>query len=208
MREILLENAIDHFGRLGFEGAATREIARASGTAMSSITYHFSGKEGLYVAAAEHIAEGIRAFHAPVLDAAKQQAAGSREEAIEGLLAMLDNFAIMMLSDRSRGWSRFIIREQQHPTQAFDRIFEIAMRPLIETFAQLIATARADLSQREARATGFFLFGQALALRAARASMCRLLDLDTVTTSDEQFLRERLRANARAVLEMQPETSA
>ncbi len=40
---MLLDTAIDQFGRLGFEGASTRDIARASGTAMSSITYHFGG---------------------------------------------------------------------------------------------------------------------------------------------------------------------
>ena len=58
----LLDTAIDQFGRYGFDGASTREIARASGTAMSSITYHFGGKQGLYLAAAEHIAAAIRAL--------------------------------------------------------------------------------------------------------------------------------------------------
>ena len=36
--QTLIETAIDQFGRHGFEGASTREIARASGTAMSSMT--------------------------------------------------------------------------------------------------------------------------------------------------------------------------
>ena len=56
MRESLLDCAVDHFGRFGFEGAATRAIAADCGTAMSSITYHFGGKEGLHLAAADHIA--------------------------------------------------------------------------------------------------------------------------------------------------------
>ena len=52
----LLEVAIDHFGRLGREGASTRAIAKDADTLMSSITYHFKGKDGLYLACAEHIA--------------------------------------------------------------------------------------------------------------------------------------------------------
>src|SRR3546814_10523816 len=45
----------DLFGRKGLDGASTRGIAKAAGTAMSSITYHYGGKEGLYLAAADYI---------------------------------------------------------------------------------------------------------------------------------------------------------
>ena len=69
MRNALLESAIDHFGRCGFEGASTRAIAGDCGTAMSSITYHFGGKEGLYLAVADHIAAQIAEEQAPVLAA-------------------------------------------------------------------------------------------------------------------------------------------
>ena len=66
----LLDVAIDHFGRLGLEGASTRSIARDADTLMSSITYHFGGKEGLYLAAADHIAGHMHAKIAPMLDRA------------------------------------------------------------------------------------------------------------------------------------------
>src|SRR3954470_19849914 len=93
----LLDVAIQQFGLLGFEGASTRDIARASGTAMSSITYHFGGKEGLYLAAADHIAESIAAMQAPVLGSISASGAPSREAAIEALLAIIDSMAQMML---------------------------------------------------------------------------------------------------------------
>ena len=57
IRERLLSVAIERFGESGFEGASTRDIAQAADTAMSSITYHFGGKEGLYLACADFIAE-------------------------------------------------------------------------------------------------------------------------------------------------------
>ncbi len=57
VQQRLLDIAVEAFGRHGLEGASTREIAKAAGTAMSSITYHYGGKEGLYLAAAEHVAK-------------------------------------------------------------------------------------------------------------------------------------------------------
>src|SRR3546814_20399109 len=56
----LLNTAIDQFGRDGLEGASTRRIASAAGTTMSAITYHYGGKEGLYLAAARHLVEQIK----------------------------------------------------------------------------------------------------------------------------------------------------
>ncbi|NWO96312.1 TetR family transcriptional regulator, partial [Escherichia coli] len=89
-------------GRHGFEGASTREIARASGTAMSSITYHFGGKQGLYLAAADHIAACVREIQGPALALARDVAGtGTREQATEALLALLDGFAMMMIRPES-----------------------------------------------------------------------------------------------------------
>ena len=76
--------AIEHFGRFGLEGASTREIAKAAGKPMSAITYHFGGKEGLYLACARHISDtlgwliGLAGVMSPaVADAAEARAARS-----------------------------------------------------------------------------------------------------------------------------------
>jgi len=205
MREALLNCAIDHFGRSGFEGAATRAIAADCGTAMSSITYHFGGKEGLYLAAAEHIAEQMNDHHRPALEAVAAMPVATREDAIERLVAVLDGLASTMLSEKSARWARFIIREQQEPTEAFDRIYSIAMRPMTDAFVHLIAVARPDLTEREHRATGFLLFGQALALRSGRASLCRVLRIEQPDAEAELLLRCRLAAHTRAILSAGPE---
>jgi TetR/AcrR family transcriptional regulator, regulator of cefoperazone and chloramphenicol sensitivity len=200
----LLDVAIDRFGRLGFEGASTRDIARASGTAMSSITYHFGGKEGLYLAAAEHIGNAISERQAKPLAAARAAAEGSREAAVEALLAVIDSMAQMMLGDESAPWARFIMREQQAPTQAFERLWSGAMRPIAETCVGLVARARPDLDDREARATALLLFGQAMILRAGRASACRVLGLEALDDEAATLLRARIRANALCILSETP----
>lgn len=195
----LLDTAIDHFGRLGFEGASTRAIAKASGTAMSSITYNFGGKEGLYLAAADHIAAAVSSMQTPSMEAA-QLAGKSRDQSVTALLVLIDNFAQMMLRPESEAWARFIVREQQHPTEAFDRLYEGAMKSVVGTLCMLIANVRTDLEPLEVRATAVTLFGQALVLRVGRASVCRILGVETIGDDMQALLRARIRANALCIL--------
>jgi len=202
--QALLDVAIDQFGRQGFEGASTREIARASGTAMSSITYHFGGKEGLYLAAADHIAAQIREMQAPAVAAALEAGPSSPEAAVQAMLGLLDSLALMMLRPETEAWSRFIIREQQYPTEAFNRLFDGAMQKIVEAFVELISRARSDLSVREVMATGILLFGQAMVLRAGHAAVCRVMAIDHIDEASAALLRARLRANTLCILSETP----
>lgn len=199
-QQLLLQTAIDQFGKSGFDGASTRAIASASGTAMSSITYHYGGKEGLYLAAADHIAESLSERMGPVLARARERAIASRRDAVEALLIILDGLAAMMLSPDSEPWARFIIREQQQPTEAFERLYLGAMRDVTETFVALVRGARPDLDDFEARATSIFLYGHALTLRAGRASVQRVLGCEALDDDICQRLRKRLRAHAERIL--------
>lgn len=201
---VLLETAIDQFGRLGFEGASTRDIARASGTAMSSITYHFGGKHGLYLAAAEHIAAAIRAQQDATVAHALEQGRASPGAAVEAIAAILDGLATMMLRPETEAWSRFIIREQQVPTEAFDRLYKLAMRPVLDVFVELIQSARPELDTREAAAMSILLFGQAMVLRAGRASVCRALEIDQIDEATAAMLRAQIRANTLCILSEKP----
>jgi len=199
--QTLIETAIDQFGRHGFEGASTREIARASGTAMSSITYNFGGKQGLYLAAADHIAACVREIQGPALEVARETArAGTREQATEALLALLDGFALMMIRPESEAWSLFITREQQAPTEAFDRIYTGVMQEVVGVFVALLARIRTDLGEREVLAMGIMLFGQTLVLRVCRAAVTRILSVETIDERTRALLRARLRANALCIL--------
>jgi len=198
--EPLLDTAIDQFGRLGFEGASTRQIAKASGAAMSAITYHFGGKEGLYLAAADRIAQGISEMQAPLFAAAQAAAIESRDQAVDWMLRLIDGFAQMMLRPETETWSRFIIREQLDPTEAFERLYRGAMEPLANIFILLLSQIRNDLDEREIRALALLFFGQTLVLRASRASVCRLMGVERIDEDTAALLRARLRANVHCIL--------
>lgn len=200
----ILEAAIDQFGRKGFEGASTRAIAAAAGTTMSSITYHFGSKHGLYLAAADHIAQRIAEMQAPTVERMRELADGSREGAIAALLGLFDSFALMMLCAESAPWARFILREQQEPTEAFERLYGGVMRRMSEQVVEWLRLARPDLSEREARATAIVMFGQTMILRAGRATVCRVIGVETIDDEVAALLRARLRSNLLAILREEP----
>jgi len=201
----LLEIATEHFGAKGFEGASTRKIAADSGTAMSSITYHFGGKEGLYLAVADHIAARIAERQASALVAAKSGAKLTRDQAIEAALAMVESFGRMMLAPESAAWSTFIVREQQAPTAAFERLYDGAMRAVVERLVALIAVARPDLDAQATRMTGILLYGQALILCVGHAAVCRVLEVESLDAGMQSALLARLRATSLCVLSEKPE---
>ena len=200
LQERLIETAIREFGLLGFDGASTRDIARASDTAMSSITYHFGGKEGLYLACADHIAARIAERHASAIELASDAAALDRKTAIERCLIIVDGFAQTMIHPDSENWSRFIVREQQAPTEAFERLYLGAMKGVMDGFSALVAHARPDLPPREHRAMTMLIFGQTLVLRAARAAVCKALGTDQLGERESSLLRKQIRANSLAIL--------
>lgn len=168
---------------------------------MSSITYHFGGKQGLYLAAADHIAGRIITIQSSVFEAARSEALRAPERSLEMLLALLDSLAAMMLHSESEAWSRFIMREQQDPTEAFERIYAGVIAPLSTVIIELIANVRPDLDEPNRRATAVLLVGQAMILRAGRASVSRILGVEQIDASTSALLRARLRANARCILE-------
>lgn len=173
----LLMVAIDHFGRYGIDGASTRAIARDAETTMSAITYHFGGKDGLYLAAAEHIAASIADKLALAEEACRGESAAfpaplEPAEARIVLHRLVARMIEVIVRDGSPSFARFIIREQAEPTAAFELIYDGALKRLIERIKGLVeAVSAVRLSELEARVHAYTLLGQVLVFRIARATV-------------------------------------
>lgn len=200
-QERLLDIAIVEFGRHGLEGASTRQIAAAAGTAMSSITYHYGGKEGLFLAAADHIAARLAADMEPTLVQESAVEAPTPEAARASLHKIVDRFIDKMADGRTASWSLFIVREQMQPTEAFDRIYAGLMGRMLERLARLVMIAGHVADERHARLVVITLIGQVIVMRSARASSLKFLghrDLDPVFTAD---LKRQVAFNINAILD-------
>lgn len=196
----LLDVAVREFGSRGLEGASTRQIAAAAGTAMSAITYHYGGKDGLYLAAADHIANEMAGLMAPALVAERAIADHDTAGARAAIQRMLGAFADRMASESGAEWALFIMREQLNPTGAFDRIYAGLMGQMLERLVQLICIATGMRDQRKAGIVAVTFMGQALAIRACRAAALRLLDQPDVDAATAAAFRAQGQINIEAIL--------
>jgi AcrR family transcriptional regulator len=187
-RDKLLATAIDIFGRYGFDGATTRKLADAAGVNLQAIPYYFGGKEGLYIAAAEHLAaligDHVRDLRATILGRlAELDGEGKSMTSAEArafLTQMVQRMIVLFVSKQSESWARFIIREQMEPTEAFTRIYGSIMRPMIEMARRLIgAILEDDPASEHIRLRTLSFVGSVLVFRMAHAAVYAQLEWET-----------------------------
>ncbi len=183
----LLDIAVREFGSKGLDGASTRGIAAAAGTAMSSITYHYGGKDGLYLAAADHIAARMDDDLSAAL--ACEPCPTDAISARICLHELLGNFFGKMFADHETESALFIMREQMEPTSAFDRLYDGPMGRMTTQLVDLVALCT-GAPPAKAKITAMLLFGQAIVWRAARALASRVVgDAGAANTIHEQIVR-------------------
>jgi len=197
-RDKLLSAAIDVFGRYGFDGATTRALADAANVNLQAIPYYFAGKEGLYIAAAEHIASLI---HAHVAELRNRVCA--RLDEIEGnsspvstgearalLSEILQTMATLFIGRQSEPWARFLIREQMAPTEAFTRVYGSVMRPMLEMIGKLIAILLGeDAASEHVRLRALALLGSVMIFRIAHAAVLAQLDWKSIGDRETEIIR-------------------
>lgn len=201
-RAQLIMAGLDVFGRVGFEGASTREIARAADVNLAAIVYHFGGKEQLYLAVAEYIAEQIVERIAPVAMGAPLpvDAAGARARLSLLIHAFVD---IILGDDEAEQWARFILREQLQPTSAFDLIYGF-MGNMIEVVTSFVATATGQPEDDETiRLRVITIVGQVLVFRMANALVLRRMEWDGIGEDERTKIKRVVVDNLTSILDME-----
>lgn len=194
-RDKLLSAAIDVFGRHGFDATTTRALAQAAGVNLQAIPYYFGGKQGLYIAAAEHIASLIAARTADVrerirarLEEAEAQGAAIGEEEARVLLTdIVRRMAALFIGQESEPWVRFMIREQMAPTEAFQRVYGHVMKPMLGLAGVLVGILLGESARSEhVRLRALSLLGSVLVFRVAHALVMTHLGWETVGTDEAE----------------------
>lgn len=208
-REALVAAALEVFGRDGFHGASTRALAQAAGVNQALIGYHFGGKQGLYLAVFERVADGLRREMGPTIVEVHERLAGLKQTrggaaerhalALELLEQVLVRFVEALSSPESAGWGRLIVREQQDPTEAFDLLYGGFMERGLDLIAQLVRTLQPRLSRRDVRLLVMTLVGQVLVFRVAREAVRRQLGWENVEAKEIRAIQRRIRENCRAL---------
>ncbi|WP_294042984.1 CerR family C-terminal domain-containing protein [Sphingomonas sp.] len=201
---MLIDIAIEQFGVKGLDGTSTRAIAAGAGTVISSITYHFGGKEGLYLAAADRVASGVAQMIASLVeDGMKAEADGCGvPTARASLHNMFQAITEVFTRQDAEAYTRFLIREQAEPTEAFQRIYRGAMAGILTRIAHLIqVVSNGKLDTKAARLQALMLVGQVIIFRAARATVVTTTGWTDIGINEKVLVQSMIVDNLDTILD-------
>jgi len=174
-RAALIRAGVQVFGENSLASATTREIAQLAGQNISAIAYYFGNKEGLYFAVAHHICDTLVERLGPLLDEIEAQLGqGSHEP--EVCLHMFGRLIGASLSTHQEMLTvtSIVVKEQMHPTKAFDILYEGCLERLHQVGARLIEAYTGETPGQQETVLRFHaLLGQSLAFRFARETIVR-----------------------------------
>lgn len=205
-RAALIRAALKLFGRQGFEGTSTREIAALAKANIGSIAYHFGGKEGLRAACANHIVETIGG----IAGAAMAETAGGAqgEDAARARLnTVLEAMVGFIVARPEAGeFVQFVLRELSQPSEALDIIYDGVFEPVHRSLCRIWAEASGEDAESErTRITIFTLIGQVVYFRIAQAAVMRRMDWDKVGPAEATDIIAVVRSNIDAILSARKE---
>lgn len=207
-RTRLLQTSLATFAHRDFEAVSIREIVEQAGANVAAISYHFGGKQGLYLATAEFLADALYGELGPTFaqirtDAENADAATAGRLLDELIRRLVHRLTLDHLGDDAAG---FILREQQRPTGAFDILFERLMLPIQQTFQLLVSKILGNRApdERQLILTTHALIGQILAFRTARTTVLRRLGQTDFCAEDARQIAQTVSTLALNALHLGP----
>lgn len=201
-RAALVQAALKLFGRQGFDGTSTREVAAEAKANIGSIAYHFGGKEGLRAAAADYIVETIQAIAGQAMGSPPAAAAGDPEAARAQLFALLERMVTFVVASPQAGEIvQFVLRELSHPTAALDRIYDGVFEPTHRRLCLIWEQATGEAAESEAtRLTVFTLIGQVIYFRIGREAVMRRMGWHDIGAAEAAKVVAATSGNLSAIL--------
>jgi AcrR family transcriptional regulator len=203
-RKALILSALRLFGQRGFDGTSTREIAAAANANIGSIAYHFGGKDGLRMAAADHIVETLGAVARPVLGALDETLdAGMTPEMAETQLHAVAERMVAFIVARPEAGEivQFVLRELAQPTPALDRIYAGLFEPIHIRLCRIWEQATGEPAESErTRLTTFTLIGQVIYFRIGRIAVARRMAWRDIGPNEAADILSAIRANITAIV--------
>lgn len=200
-RQQLVDAALRLFARDGYGSTSTREIAARAGTNISSIAYHFGGKEGLRLACADAVAAAIGHVAQTVPPDAVTVSRDRARQLLHRLLRRV--VAFLTVTPAASDLVGFLLRELAEPgSPVLDRLYSAVIAPRHGALCALWAAATgADPDSEDTRLAVFSLIGQAAYFRLAAPVVQRRMGWTGYSRGDARAISRRLAANLDAMLE-------
>lgn len=133
-RERIVKAAIDCFTEHGFNGASTRDIAKAAGVGQGLVTYHFESKEALWKIAVSQVYDSI-----PTPPPFDPDSVKTKQDAKTALLAYLRKFAEDCLNGPNV--AMFLYHQGSQPDDKLSWMLDEHLTPSLEHMRPLYDAA-------------------------------------------------------------------
>ena len=200
-RAALIHAALRLFGRQGYDGASTREIAALAKANIGSIAYHFGGKAGLRAACASHIVETIGAVAGAALAEAPtgSQSAASAHGRLNAVIEAMVGYIVAR--PQAGEIVQFVLRELAQPSEALDIIYEGVFAPVHEKLCAIWGEASGEDPESDStKITIFTLIGQVVYFRIANTAVMRRMGWDSIGPAQSGALVSVVQRHLGAIL--------
>ena len=157
------------FAEQGYQHARVRDIVRRAGANVAAISYHFGGKEGLYLEVLRQVARGIVERY-PLLHSGHK---GSPEQQLREIIeSLLGRF---FSQNENSIAPRLLLRELTHPGIGLERMLQDFTGPQFVVVSDVVARLLGPgAAPDEVRCASLSVFGQCFVYLVARPMISRL----------------------------------
>ncbi|MGD9479363.1 CerR family C-terminal domain-containing protein [Shinella sp. G-2] len=199
-RTSLIQAALRQFGREGFAAASTRAIAAEAGTNISSIAYHFGGKDELRLACADFVAARIGQVARVLPGTALQLTPAGAQQILRRLLRRM---VLFLTAPAAEPVVAFLLRELTQPNSPIpDRLYHTLIESRHRALCHIWSMATGKPAESEdVKLAVFSIVGQAAYFRLAAPVVQRRMDWNGYPPAATRAIARRLLFNLDAILE-------
>ncbi len=195
----LIEAGLKLFGKQGFSGTSTREIAALADTNVASIAYHFGSKDGLHTACAAEVARRLSAVATPSVppDPTPDEARAILDSTLRALAGFL------LTSPAATDVAPFILRLLgSGPDEAMTTLYASVIEPKHREFCRLWALATGQAPESEStRLAVFAAIGQLVYFRVGLPVVTRRMGWGRIGAAEAGAIADTVAANLHAAIE-------
>jgi AcrR family transcriptional regulator len=187
-KQRLLEAAEEVFATKGYEGASVEEITRKAGANRAAISFHFGGKERLYV---ETVKYAHRLCHQGV--PFPEWPAGT--PAVERLRGFIRTMVTRMVAEPDPYATQVMMREMAQPTAACVEVVREYIRPMADVLVGILSELLPAGTPHTAHyLTGFSIVGQCLFYKQNRPVAALLMGPEEFARLDAEQIADHVTA--------------
>jgi AcrR family transcriptional regulator len=193
-KQRLLDAASELFAQKGFEAASVGEISKRASANRAAISFHFGGKERLYI---ETVKDAFRRIiqQTPMPDWPPGTPAQER------LAGFVRTYVRRTIGDSNPFCSQLMLREMAQPSGACAEVVEEFIRPMAKALLAILNELLPPAVPVERRfMLGFSIVGQCLFYKQNRPVAALLMGDEAFAALDIERLTAHLTAVARAAV--------